>query len=143
MTLFARWLRFNAGGLYGFVIQLLSLTLLAKLLPLWLATGIAVEAAVLHNFVWHELFTWRERHVTDWRGIAARAVRFQVTNGLMSLVGNVLITTALREHFGAPLLIANVAAIIACSLVNFAADEWFVFRSKPKAYPEDRRVLFV
>jgi putative flippase GtrA len=143
MTLCARWLRFNAGGLYGFVIQLLSLILLAKLLPVWLATGIAVEAAVLHNFVWHELFTWRERHVTDWRGIATRAIRFQVTNGLVSLVGNVLITTALREHFGVPLVLANVMAIVACSLLNFAASEWFVFRSKPKAYPEDRRVLFV
>jgi putative flippase GtrA len=143
MTLFARWLRFNAGGLYGFVIQLLVLTLLAKQLPLWLATGIAVEAAVLHNFVWHELFTWRERHVSHFRGVAARAVRFQLTNGLVSLVGNVLITTVLREHFGVPLVIANVTAIVACSLLNFAAGEWFVFRSKPKAYPEDRRVLFV
>ena len=30
-------------------------------LPLALATALAVEAALLHNFVWHQQVTWRDR----------------------------------------------------------------------------------
>lgn len=77
MTLFARWLRFNAGGLYGFLLQLLLLTLLSRHMRVEYATGIAVEAAIVHNFAWHELITWRERHVGGVRAIAQRAIRFQ------------------------------------------------------------------
>ena len=142
MTLFSRWLRFNAGGLYGFLLQLLLLTLLARHISLTYAMAIAVEAAVLHNFVWHELFTWKERRVSGWCGLISRAVRFQLTNGFLSLVGNVALSTILHAH-GLPILVANLVAIGICALGNFAMSEWFVFRKPEKRYPEDRRMLFV
>jgi putative flippase GtrA len=143
MTLLARWLRFNAGGLYGFLLQLLLLTLLSRKLSLAAATAIAVEAAVIHNFAWHELFTWKERHVADVGALAKRALRFQLANGLISLVGNVVFTTYLHSRLGAPALLANLVAIMTCSLLNFAASEWMVFKPKVKSYPEDRRMLFI
>jgi putative flippase GtrA len=142
MTLLRRWLRFNAGGLYGFLLQVLLLTLLSRHMALAYATAIAVEAAVVHNFAWHELITWKERHVSGWQGLLARALRFQLTNGIISLAGNVTLTTYLHLH-GFPTLAANLLAIAACSLFNFAAGEWLVFRARPKHYPEDRRMLFV
>jgi putative flippase GtrA len=142
MTLFARWLRFNAGGLYGFVLQLLLLTVLSRHISLTYATAIAVEAAVIHNFVWHELVTWKERHISGWRGLLKRGMRFQLTNGFLSLIGNVALTTNLHAH-GLPILAANLVAIALCSLGNFAMSEWFVFRKPEKQYPEDRRMLFV
>jgi putative flippase GtrA len=143
MTLGSRWIRFNAGGFYGFLLQLLLLTLLSRRLPLWSATAIAVEAAVLHNFVWHELFTWRERHVAEWESVFHRVMRFQIANGFVSLTGNVLITVFLRNRFHVPVIIANVTAIIACSIFNFVAGEWFVFRAKRRTYPEQGKMLFV
>jgi putative flippase GtrA len=143
MTLFTRWLRFNAGGLYGFLLQLFILTLLSRRLPLAAATAIAVEAAIMHNFVWHELFTWKERHVTDVRSIVARFLRFQLANGCISLVGNVVLTTYLHRVLHLPAVLANVIAIGACSTFNFVAGEWIVFKKAKKTYPEDRRMLFV
>jgi putative flippase GtrA len=143
MTLFVRWLRFNAGGLYGFLLQLLLLTVLSRRLPLAAATAIAVEAAVIHNFVWHEHFTWKERHVRDMRSIAVRFVRFQLANGCISLAGNVLLTTYLHRALHMPPVWANVFAIGTCSVFNFVAGEWIVFKKTKKTYPEDRRMLFV
>jgi putative flippase GtrA len=87
-----------------------------------------VETAVLHNFVWHELYTWKHLHRGAPREVAWRLVRFHAGNGAISLLGNLalmrLMVGALHlEHYLAALL-----AIAVCSILNFAAGEWFVFR---------------
>ena len=58
-----RWVKFNAVGGVGILVQLGILTLLRSGLGVnyLLATAIAVEATVLHNFFWHERFTWADR----------------------------------------------------------------------------------
>jgi putative flippase GtrA len=143
MTRFTRWIRFSAGGTYGSLLQLFALMVLAKWLPLASATALAVEIAVLHNFVWHELYTWQDRHVQGLRALFARLMRFQISNGLISIAGNVVLTSLLHERFGIPAVIANVIAIGLCGAFNFAASEWLVFANTPKSYPEDRETMFV
>jgi putative flippase GtrA len=57
-----RWLKFNLVGTLGFAVQLGCLKLLLHFQMNYLAaTALAVEIAVLHNFVWHERFTWKDR----------------------------------------------------------------------------------
>ena len=143
MTLFTRWIRFSAGGTYGSLLQLFALMVLTKWLPLGWATALAVETAVVHNFIWHELYTWQDRHVRGGRAVIARLVRFQMSNGVISIVGNVVLTSLLHEHFGIPAVVANVMAIGLCGIFNFAASEWLVFARAPRTYPEDRETMFV
>lgn len=143
MTLFTRWIRFSAGGAYGSLLQLLALLLLAKWVSLTWATALAVELAVLHNFIWHELYTWQDRHVRGMHALLGRLVRFQMSNGLISIAGNVVVTSLLHERLGIPAVIASVMAIGLCGAFNFAASEWLVFASAPKSYPEDRETMFV
>src|SRR5260370_38291256 len=84
-----RWLKFNAMGAMGIVVQFASFGLLFSLVQLnyIAATALAVEAAVLHNFVWHERFTWKERAALKTGG-GWRLLRFHPDNGLRSLRGN-------------------------------------------------------
>jgi putative flippase GtrA len=58
-----RWCKFNFVGGIGIGVQFAALFLLNSALHLnyLAATAIAVEAAVIHNFVWHEQFTWADR----------------------------------------------------------------------------------
>ena len=51
-----RWMAFSLVGVLGIFIQLATLAALTGWLGLHylVGTGLAVEAAVLHNFVWHE-----------------------------------------------------------------------------------------
>src|SRR5438094_283126 len=74
-----RWLKFIVG-LIGIGVQLLVLALLKSGLHLnyLLATALAVETAVVHNFLWHERFTWRDR-VAKTR--LAQFIKFNLTNG--------------------------------------------------------------
>jgi putative flippase GtrA len=124
-----RWVKFNAVGAVGIVVQLAALWALVHLAGVnyLVATALAVELAVLHNFVWHERFTWRDRAAVTRRESFARLVRFNLTNGGLSILGNVAIMRALVGRFRVPLLAANLATIAVCSLANFLVSHRFVF----------------
>jgi putative flippase GtrA len=125
-----RFVRFNAVGALGIAVQLTGLWVLVDL---WgvaypLATTVAVALAVVHNFVWHQRWTWGDRH-SDGSATAVAFVRFAGTNGVISIVGNVGIMLVLVDVTGAHPLIANAIAIATCGLVNFAMSDLFVFQA--------------
>ena len=121
------FIRFNVVGIIGFAVQMSALAALSALdMPVLPATCLAVEAAILHNFFWHERWTWAGM-VEGSR--AARLARFHMSNGLVSMVGNAAIVTAL-VHTGVPLLVASTAAVLTCALVNFATANLWVFCAK-------------
>ena len=125
-----RWLKFNFVGGLGIVVQLACLAFFKDVLHLHylVATALAVEIAVLHNFFWHQRLTWRDRPGGSRREAALRLTRFHLGNGLISLAGNVLLMRLLVGGLHMHYLIANAITIALCSLANFAASEWFVFR---------------
>lgn len=123
------WLKFNIVGCIGVAVQLSVLTVLKTGFGLRVlaATAVAVECALLHNFVWHERWTWAHRGL-DFRGSLRRLVRFNACNGLISVLGNLLLMYLLVERLHVHFLAANVAAIAACGLLNFFVSDRLVFR---------------
>ena len=78
-----RWVKFNTVGIAGAVLQLAVLWVLTRAgLHYLIATALAVEAAVLHNFYWHTRWTWKGRE--------ASLLRFHLANGLLSVVSNLI-----------------------------------------------------
>ena len=122
-----RWLKFNFVGLIGIGVQLLTLALLKSGLHLnyLLATALAVETAVVHNFLWHERFTWRDR-VAKTR--LAQFIKFNLTNGAISIFGSVLLMRLFAGTMRVPYLAANLFTITCCSVFNFMVGDRFVFR---------------
>src|SRR4051812_45462222 len=89
-TLASRWAAFNAVGAIGIVVQIAVFAYLSRAWHwhyLW-ATATAVEVAVLHNFAWHQRWTWRDRRTTSARITTSRLLRFQVLNGSILPAGN-------------------------------------------------------
>jgi putative flippase GtrA len=98
------------------------------------ATAIAVELAVLHNFFWHERWTWSDRTQASAAGQVGRLLRFHLTNGALSILMNLHLMRLLVGHFQVPYLLANVISIALCSILNYLAADHFVFRaSRPDA----------
>ena len=126
-----RFVRFNLVGALGIGVQLgvLRFLLTSVRTPIVVATLAAVFAAIVHNFVWHLHWTWRDRSIRRTGGLAAFA-RFVVANGAVSLAGNVAIMAILAAGMGLPPLVANVIAIGVCGVVNFWMGDAFVFREK-------------
>lgn len=123
-----RWLVFNVVGTAGIVVQLALLGwLLAAGLDYLVATALAVEVAVLNNFLWHELWTWRDRTVSDAGRTVFRLVRFNATVGTISIAQNLIFMRVLVGHLDIHPLVGNAISIGVCGLANFAVSELFVF----------------
>jgi dolichol-phosphate mannosyltransferase len=128
-----RWLRFNLVGLLGIFVQLSILATLTRLeLPYLYATVLAVEAAVLHNWSWHERFTWSDRSSSAPAQRVSRLLKFNFSNGAVSLCGNLLFMHLLVGTLRLPVLLANTIAVIACALINFLLGDRFVFPAQPQ-----------
>lgn len=115
-------------GAIGFVTQIAVLAVLTTAgVALPLATALAVEAAVLHNFVWHQRWTWRDRD--DDTGWARRLLRFHSANAVASIGVNVVLTWAIVRWLHLPAPVASALAVAAAAGVNFvAADRWVFAR---------------
>jgi putative flippase GtrA len=129
-----RFVRFNVVGAIGIIVQLALIWLLADVAG-WradAATAVAVTATVLHNFVWHLRWTWADRAPRG-RAVVSALARFALTNGLLSLAGNVAIVFALTDRWHVPAVGANAIAIVVCGVINYAAANVMVFTPASRA----------
>jgi putative flippase GtrA len=126
--------RFVAVGALGLVVQIAILAVLTAVLHWsWItSTIVAVECAIVHNFVWHTRFTWSSRRqVSRSDGCAERFVRFNFASAITSIAGNVLLMTVFVELMRLPVVTANILAVAIAGAANFGlADRW-VFRALP------------
>ena len=202
---FVRWCKFNLVGGMGIVVQFVALFLLKSGLHFdyLLATAVAVEAAVVHNFVWHEQFTWVDRvsphpfkeetirtkaetictkaetictkadpiatkaetirisaeairirrrlqaarkssktvaplgaaetagaTAERYRQSLRRLLRFNLTNGAVSILGNLALMKVMVGQGHMNYLLANAIAITLCSLANFLVSDAWVFERR-------------
>jgi putative flippase GtrA len=118
---FGRPLRFGLVGISGIVVNSAILWGLVHgpRLAIPLASAIATEAAILSNFLLNDRWTFRAGARAD--SAARRLLRF---NGvaLGGMLITALILTALTTSTRLPLLIANVLAVGAATIWNYAIN---------------------
>jgi len=135
--------RFIAVGALGFAVQITAFAILTTVgqWPWLPATIVAVELAVVHNFLWHDRWTWRDRSgarhppsVAGHRCVESRTtrfVRFNMTTGLTSIAGNAVLMAVSVGVMRLPGAAANVLAVGAMSVVNFVVSDRWVFPPAP------------
>ena len=130
MNPFIRWCKFNLVGAIGMAVQLSTLALLTRAAPghYLVASAMAVELAILHNFIWHLHYTWRDRRTP---AVLPQLIRFHLSNGLVSIVGNLILMRLLVLDAHLPVIAANIIAILCCSIVNFTLGNAWAFRPQP------------
>ncbi len=126
-----RVLKFQAVGALGVATQLAALALFHGALGFGTlpATALAVECAILHNFFWHERWTWRDRTALSAapRSRWTRLIRFQAASGVISLAVNLAGMRVLHDAYRLPYLEANLLSIAAGAVANYLAADCFVF----------------
>jgi putative flippase GtrA len=130
--------RFVWVGAGGFAVQGLALYALAAAgLPYLLATALAVEAAIVHNFLWHERWTWADRAGEREAGLKARNhermarfMRFNGSTAVISIAGNMALMGLFAGSLGWPLLPSNLLAVLALSVLNYISADRLVFATK-------------
>lgn len=125
-TIIQRWAKFGAVGATGILVQAVVLAFFLQVVGLHYlaATALAVEASVLHNFIWHRKWTWADRPQSR---AALMLLRFNLTSGAISLAGNLVLMFIFVGQVKLNAFGANLITIAICSLINFTLSDRFVF----------------
>ena len=125
-----RWIAFGSVGALGFGVQFTTLVLLTGWLEAnyLLATAIAVELAIVHNFFWHQHWTWSDRGAGVAASLADRLLRFNAGTAVTSIGGNLVLMWVLVSRFEIHYAIANVLAVLSLSIANFLLCDRLVFK---------------
>ncbi len=126
-----RWLKFNTVGAMGGTVHLGLLAFFVHVVGMncLIATALSVEIAILHNFVWHWRWTWADRRGAGLDSPGAALFRFNLSNGLVSITGNVLSTYILTGFWKIDPVVANLVSIAIGSLANLLLSDRVVFVS--------------
>src|SRR5262249_2147356 len=92
-----------------------------------LATSIAIEAAIFQNFLGHRRWTWADRRSDGHSATVLAFLRFNLTNGVVSLSGYMLSAWIFTGFWGIDPVLANALGLIPCGLANFFLADWLVF----------------
>jgi len=126
--------RFVIVGALGFVLQLGVFFVLSRLGCIWfVSTIVAVESAIVHNFVWHRWWTWGHR-IADGRRTPwfVDFLKFNTGTAFTSIAGNVAVMAAVLHTVAIDPMLANVIAVGVMSVANFLlADRWVFRREEP------------
>lgn len=141
---FGRFVKFGLVGLSGVFIDMLIFYLLSD--PSMLGWGltrskiVAAEAAIISNFMWNDLWTFRDRTTGDPGAIARlrRLIKFNAIC-LAGLAINVVALNVLFNVFGMNRYIANLIAIVIVTGWNFGMNLGLNWRSTTP--PQDARSL--
>ncbi len=119
-----RYLQFGCVGGTGVLVDMAALFLLADARtlhwPLTLSKALAAEIALLNNFIWNELWTFREQAAVS-AGVRARLSRLCKFNVICAAgIGlSVLLLNAQVRGLGMNVYAANLVSIFLVSLWNF------------------------
>jgi len=122
-----RWCKFNMVGAIGTAVQLTAVAILNRVTGghYMVATAVALELTLLHNFVWHLNYTWRDRRERS--ALLSQLIRFHLSNGMVSMAGNLALMPILVHGAHLPVVVSNAIAIICCSILNFCLGDGWAF----------------
>lgn len=132
-----RFIRFCLVGGSGVFVDMGAFFLFADprmlALSLSVAKALAAETAIFNNFVWNELWTFRDLAAghTTWRHRATRLAKFNLIC-LAGIVWSILLLNFQVSILGWNAYVSNLLAIVLVSLWNFFMNLKFGWRNHVK-----------
>lgn len=129
-NLLFRGTKFNLVGWLGMVVNSGCLYFFKGILgvPLIPASLLSIEIAIIHNFIWHRYWTWKDRKSDHPLPFLKQLIVYNLMTGLVDLVVNVTILWVLTTFFGVYYLIANIAGMIMGPFIKFWLNEKIIFK---------------
>ena len=131
-----RFLKFGLVGLSGVLVNEGLLWLLTENLGLYylLSAAIAVETAIITNFILNDIWTFRDRRTSGNRSLLGRGLKFNLVS-LGGLGINIAILWTVTEVVGISYLISNLIGIAGATLWNYTINTLWTWRAKPSSEP--------
>lgn len=96
---------------------------------LLLAGVVAVALSILTNFLLNDAWTWRDRRRSGLRPFVGRMAKYYVVAGAAGLV-QLAVLALLGQWVGINDYVANLAGILAGTLINFFVNHLWTFKAR-------------
>jgi putative flippase GtrA len=129
---FLRFVKFGIVGGSGVVVNvglLHAFTAYARM-DYRIASIIAIECAVINNFLWNYFWTWKDRQAGSRRSLVYMLFKFHLSSGLTALIVNWGLLVLLTETFHFFYHVSNLIGIGCGAVVNFVLGHYWVFSKK-------------
>lgn len=131
-----RFIKFCLVGLSGVLVNEGLLWMLTEGLGLYyvISAAIAIETAILTNFILNDIWTFRDRRSPGIKSVLRRALKFN----LVSVAGlgiNMALLLTFTEVLGISYLISNLIGIAGATAWNFTINTLWTWRAKPRSEP--------
>jgi dolichol-phosphate mannosyltransferase len=126
-----RFIKFGIVGGTGFVVNFVGLELLKRFgLSTYFATLLATEAAIISNFIFNNIWTFKDKVITKVGDIIPQFIKFNVSSLFAVIVQPLIVTVAVRLfgdstliHFGA-LIVALFAVVLPYNYIVYNVFIW-------------------
>ncbi|MCX6600919.1 MAG: GtrA family protein [bacterium] len=130
LNLLFRGGKFMAVAWLGMVVNTACLFLFKGILriPIIPAGLMAIEIAIVHNFIWLRHWAWRDRTNGNHSSFFRQLLLYNLFTGAVDILANLSILWSLSTLFSVHYLLANALGMIAGPFIKFWVNEKIVFK---------------
>ena len=131
-----RFIKFCLVGLSGVLVNEGLLWLLTEGMGLYyvLSAAIAIETAILTNFILNDIWTFRDRRSPGIKSVLGRGLKFNLVS-VGGLGINMAILWTFTEVVGISYLVSNLIGIAGATVWNFTINTLWTWRANPHSEP--------
>lgn len=128
-----RFIKFGIVGFTGFIVNYIGLEILKRFgLSTYIATLLATEAAIISNFIFNNIWTFKDKVITKISDIIPQFIKFNFSS-LFAVIVQPLIVSGASNLFGDTSIIHFVALVFALVVViipyNYVVYNLFIWRT--------------
>lgn len=130
-----RFIKFGIVGGSGILVNMGGLWFFTEVVGIYylISSVLAIGLAMISNFVWNDLWTWRDRGEPGVKAYLTRMAKFIVVSSIAAYIGNLGILWILTHFFHIYYLISNLIGIAVGTMLNYSANNFWTFREKKSA----------
>ncbi len=126
-----RFLKFGIVGGSGIFVNMGGLWFFTEVVGIYylISSVLAIGLAMISNFIWNDLWTWRDRGEPGVKAYLTRMAKFIVVSSIAGFIGNLGILWILTHFFHVYYLISNLIGIAVGTILNYSVNNLWTFKS--------------
>lgn len=127
-----RFVKFGIVGGSGIFVNMGGLWFFTEVVGLYylISSVLAIALAMISNFIWNDLWTWRDRGEPGVKAYLTRMAKFILVSSIAAYIGNLGILWILTHFFHVYYLISNLIGIAVGTILNYSVNNFWTFREK-------------
>jgi len=125
-----RFIKFGIVGGSGLVVNTSFLWLFTEIFGFYylISSVFAISIAMINNFIWNDLWTWRGKGEPGTRAFFIRLLKFCLVASLAGYGGNLGVLWILTHYFHMHYMISNLFGMAVGTFINYFLNHYWTFK---------------